>query len=272
MKRRLARAAWSGLKILGIAYLGVLLVLSFFENRLVFRPASAAESWIPPPTDEIRDVELTSAAGDRLVGWWLPCPGSERTILYFHGNAGNLSHRGNSIVKMRKLLNAAVFIIDYPGYGKSSGSPTEAGAYQAADAAYDWLVQSEKRDPKNLILYGGSLGGGVAIELATRKTHQALVVVKSFTSVPDVGAGIFPWLPVRWIMRTRFDSIGRISTLRGPVFIAHGDRDTIIPYAHGEALYAAANEPKRFHRLEGQNHNDALPEGFFAELKRFLGD
>ena len=227
---------------------------------------------MPPPTDEIQSIDLTSAAGDRLVGWWLPCPASERTILYFHGNAGNLSHRGNSIVKMRRHLNAAVFIIDYPGYGKSSGSPTEAGAYQSADAAYQWLTQSQQRDPKSLILYGGSLGGGVAIELATRQPHRALVVVKSFTSVPDVGAGIFPWLPVRWIMRTRFDSRSRIRTLKTPVFIAHGDLDTIIPYEHGEALYAAANEPKCFLRLEGQGHNDPLPEAFFTELKRFLGD
>ena len=259
------------LRALAVAYLGVLLVLALLETTFVFHPVRAAQEWLPPPIDEIQEIDFLTADGAKMHGWWLPCPDSERTVLYFHGNAGNLSHRGNS-VKLRALLDAAVFIIDYPGYGKCAGSPTEAGCYAAGFAAYDWLCKTQTRDPKQILLYGCSLGGGVATELATQREHLALILVKTFTSAPDVGARWFPWAPVRWIMRTRFDNLQKIGAVRTPVFIAHGDGDDVIPYEHGERLYAAANEPKQFLRLPGQNHNDPLAAEYFEGLRKFLRD
>jgi uncharacterized protein len=253
-----------------MGYLGIICVLSFFENKLVFVPAVAPRDWAEPPTDEIQEVELKSADGNRIGAWWLPCPGSDATILYLHGNAGNLSHRGGSVVKLRRILNAAVLIIDYPGYGKSTGSPTEQGCYRAAEAGYDYLVNEQKRRPDSLLLYGASLGGAVAVDVGARRPHGALVLIKSFTSAPDVGASRFPWLPVHWVMRNRFASIDKIGSIHTPVFIAHGDIDSVIPFAHGEALFQAANEPKEFLRLEGQDHNDGMPEEFFDRLKAFL--
>src|SRR3954467_9587955 len=149
----LGRRIRSAAKVLLFGYLGVVLLLATFENSFVYHPVTAARDWMPAPIDEIEDVTLTGAAGGAIHAWWLPCPGSERTVLYLHGNAGNLSHRGNSLVKLRKLLNAAVLILDYPGYGRSDGAPTEAGCYAAGDAGYRWLIDVQKRDPKQLILY-----------------------------------------------------------------------------------------------------------------------
>lgn len=255
---------------LAVGYVGVIVLLASFENRLVYHPVTKEKDWAPLPSQDVEEVELTSADGNRIGAWWLPCPGSERSTLYLHGNAGNLSHRGNSIVKLRKKLNSSVLIIDYPGYGKSTGSPSESGCYHAADAGYDFLVNEKKCAPEKMILYGGSLGGGVAIDLATRKPHQAVCVVKTFTSAPDVGSKWFPWIPVRWFMRNQFRSIDKIASIKTPMFIGHGDRDSVIPFEHGEALFKAANEPKEFVRLARQDHNDPLPDEFFQKLNEFL--
>ena len=269
-KSTLLKLFWRSARLMVLTYLGVCLVLWFFENLLVFRPTTADQDWQPKLIADIEDVELTLADGTALHAWWLPCPGGDETLLYFHGNAGNLSHRGGSIIKIRQLLNVAVLIIDYPGYGKSGGRPSEQGCYQTADAAYEWLIDKRKIAPEKILLFGGSLGGGVAVDLASRKTHRALILAKTFTSAPDVGASAYPWLPVRWLMRNRFDSLGKIGKCRRPVFIGHGDADGLIPFAQGKRLFEAANEPRQFLALFGADHNDPLPEVFFTELRRFL--
>jgi fermentation-respiration switch protein FrsA (DUF1100 family) len=265
-RRRVLR--W--LRLALVVYFGVLLVLLFLENRLVYHPVSAAD-WQPPPTAEFEDVNLTSADGTAIHAWWLPCPGADSALLYLHGNAGNLSWRGASLVKIREQLGVGVLIIDYPGYGKSAGRPSEQGCYDAADAAYAWLTDVQKVPPEKILLWGASLGGGVAVDLASRKDCRALVLVKTFTSLPDVAGGLYPWLPVRWLMRNRFPSIDKIAACRRPVFITHGTTDELIPYALGEQLFQAANTPKMFFAMDKIGHNDALNNEMFAELKGFLG-
>jgi uncharacterized protein len=264
------RPVLRGLRSLAVIYLGVLVVLLLLENYLVFPATTASQSWAPMPSAEFQEVELVTESGVRVVGWWLPCPDSDKTLIYCHGNGGNLSHRGGSMLKLRKLLDTSVFIIGYPGYGKSQGSPTEAGCYEAATASYDWLTQTQNRDPKRMIIFGASLGGGVAVELASRKPHGAVVLIKTFTSLPDVAQSKFPWLPVHWLMRNRMPSVDRIRSVDGPVFIAHGDADQVVPFALGEQLFAAASEPKMFVRLPGQDHDESLGDDFFVPLKTFL--
>jgi fermentation-respiration switch protein FrsA (DUF1100 family) len=244
-------------------------VLLALENSLVYHPTTAAEHWVPPPAAGIQDVEL-SAGGTAIHGWWYPHAKADGALLFLHGNAGNLSHRGGSVVRLHDRLGVSVLIIDYPGYGKSGGSPSEAGCYAAADAAYDWLTKERRVPPERLLLYGASLGGGVAVELASRREHRALILTRTFTSMPDVGAGLYPWLPVRLLMRNRFESLAKIGGCRRPVFIAHGTADTLIPFRHGERLYRAANEPKKLFAMAGVDHNDDLPEAFFVELRTFL--
>jgi hypothetical protein len=260
------------LMILGGSYLGVVLVLLLLENALVFRPTKAAEDWQTPPSPEVQDVDLKAQDGNAIHAWWWPVPGARGALLYCHGNAGNLSHRGPGLADLRERLGEAVLIFDYPGYGKSSGRPNEQSCYRAAEAAYDWLVKTQKIDPENIILYGGSLGGGVAVELASKRKHRALVLVSTFTSAPDVAQNLYPWLPVRWLMRNRFDSLSKIGQCRKPVFITHGTADALIPFALGKRLFEAANEPKMFFQVDGGDHNSALPAACYDKLRDFLAD
>jgi fermentation-respiration switch protein FrsA (DUF1100 family) len=258
--------------VLGVGggYLGVILVLMALENRLVFFPTPAAVDWQPPLSDLIQDVQLTTPPGMKLHAWWLPQEGATGAILYCHGNAGNLSHRGRSVVAMQQAMRQSVLIFDYPGYGHSEGRPSEAGCYAAADAAYDWLRRVPEIPGEQIVLYGGSLGGAVAVDLAARRPHRALLLAKTFTSMPEVGQHLHPWLPVRWLMRNRFDNLAKIGRCKGPVVIANGTADTLVPFSHGEGLFAAANEPKLFYPLEGANHNDPLPMEFFQAARRFI--
>ncbi len=267
-KRRLLRVA----RTVALIYVGILLMLLLLENWLVYHPTTASAGWWPPRASDVEDVYLTTSDGTRVHGWWCPGQGADGALLYLHGNAGNLSHRYDIVTELRDQLGVSVLIVDYPGYGKSEGSPSESGCYATAEAAYDWLTKERKIAPAKVILFGKSMGGGVAVELASRRDHRALVLVKTFTSMPDVGAGLYPWLPVRWLMRNRFDSMARIGQCRRPVFFAHGTTDSLIPFALGKELYEAANEPKRFLTLPGADHNDPLPAVFFADLKKFLAE
>lgn len=268
------RPWWRGLLRLailaGVTYLGVIIVFLFLENALLFHPIRASEDWLPPPSREVQDVEFRTAEGDRIHGWWWPVPGAQGALLYAHGNAGNLSHRGDALAPLVQSLGVSVLIFDYPGYGRSSGRPSESSCYAAGDAAYDWLTQRQQVPPGNLLLYGKSLGGGVMTELASRRPHRALILVKTFTSIPDMATQLYPWLPARWMVRSRFDSLEKIGRCTRPVFIAHGDCDDLIPCSHGERLSAAANEPKQFLLLPGCGHNDLLNPDFFPVLRQFL--
>src|SRR5262245_6999624 len=180
LRRRLAR--W--VLLLGAVYLVVLLILVLAENWLVYMPRTAAESWSEPRDLTVEDVHLVAADGNRIHGWWVPCKGSDGAILFCHGQMGNLSHRGGLLKRLRRL-HQAILIFDYPGFGKSEGRPTEAGCYSAADAAYDWLVEERKVPPSKIVIMGKSLGGGIAVDLASRRQYGALVLVMTFTSTPD---------------------------------------------------------------------------------------
>ncbi len=259
-----------GARVLLLSYLGIILVMLFFENRFVFVPSSPADFWRDPPVPGWDQFYLTSGDGTQIHAWWCPHAGATTTILYCHGNGGNLSHRGGAIQKLQEELNASVLIFDYPGYGKSGGNCSEAGCYESADVCYNWLTKEKKIPGESILLYGNSLGGGVATHLAVKYPHRALILCKTFSSLPDVGSHRFPWLPVRWMMRNRFDSLARIKDCKRPVFITHGKLDDTIPYDQGVALYEAANEPKFFLPDDDGDHDSGLDRVFFTELKRFL--
>ena len=227
------------------------------EDRFLFRPTPASREWHAPPNGRVRDVEWQLAGGPRVHAWWCPTenwqPG-DGAVLYFHGNAGNVSLRGEGALRWQQELGLAVLLVDYPGYGRSTGRPSEAGCYAAADAAYDWLVQTKKIPPEEVLLVGKSLGGGVATDLAVRRPHRALVLCMTFTDLPSVAARHLPFFPARWLMRNRFDNVGKLAGHRGPVFLAHGTADTMIPAAESERLFAAAAGPKRYFAMEGVAH------------------
>lgn len=267
--RRLGRLLLAAV-YLYVALLGVLLAL---ENRLAF-PGSLAFAWQDrQPGPEVVDVELTTADGNRIHAWFATPPGwrPERgAVLYSHGNGGNLSWRTGGVVRWRDATGRAILIYDYPGYGKSTGSPNEASCYAAAEAAYAWLLDEAKVPPKEIILLGSSMGGAMATELATRHRCRMLVLVNSFTSFPDMAQQRFPWLPARWLVRNQFDNLGKLPEVGCPVFITHGEADQVVPYAQGRRLFDAAHEPKRFLSLPDHPHSHPRTPAFFAAVNAFL--
>jgi len=248
------------------------------ENRLVFYPTHKPEPVCPdgipltknPSPWRAQPFDLFTVDGTRIRAWWCPYPGSQGAILYCHGTAGDLSHRSDPVVALLQELKESVLVFDYPGFGLSDGKPSELGCYAAANAAYDWLTSTAQIPANRIILFGISLGGGVAVDLASRRPARALVLIKTFTSLPDVAAHILPLVPVRRIMVNQFDSLSKIPLCTQPLFVVSGTRDHLVPYNHGPKLYEAGNEPKQFYSLDGSRHNQALPAEFYGALSRFL--
>ena len=163
-----------------------------------------------------------------------------------------------------------MLLVDYPGYGKSGGKASEAGCYAAADAGYDWLTEEKKVTAGRILIYGGSLGGAVAVDVASRRPLRALILVSTFTTFPDVAQNQYPFLPARWLVRNRFDSFDKIRRVDRPVFVAHSDADTLIPFDMGRRLFAAANEPKEFFTMHSEPHHDGGNLEAFVACARFL--
>jgi fermentation-respiration switch protein FrsA (DUF1100 family) len=204
-----------------------------------------------------QDVNLTTADGIQLHGWYIPHADSSKVLLFFHGNAGNISHRGASIAIFHRLgLN--VFIIDYRGYGKSQGDPDEAGLYRDADAAWQYLTQEKGVDKDNIIIFGRSLGGAVATRLAAEVHPAALILESTFSSARDMAKSLFPIIYRLLIFRYRFNSMGRIKQINCPLLVMHSPDDEIIPFHVGEKLFNAANEPKRLIKMKGDHNNGFL--------------
>lgn len=261
-------------RFLALAYGAIVVALVMLENQLLFRPTPASRGWWPPQPERltVQELNLITNDGRRVHAWWCPREGAAGAVLYCHGNAGNLSYRQALVRDWHDQFGESVLLFDYPGFGHSEGSPDEIGCYAAADAAFAWLTKTQGVPPERVILYGKSLGGGVAVELATRHPHRALVLAKTFTSVPEVAQKVYPWLPARWLARSQFNNLGKLPQCPHPVFLTHGDRDELIPFSMTEQLYEAAVTPKRFLPLPGENHNGNLPPMFFAQLKAFLAE
>ena len=263
-----------GLVLLAYGYLGILILLLFMENWLLYHPGRDTQSWMKPPAGlQVDDVQLHDALGNVLHGWWSKPTGwvpARGAILLFHGNAGNLSHRGEQMKQWRDRLGMAVLLVDYPGFGRSSGSPTEAGVYATADAALDWVVTVAGVTPDHVVLIGGSLGAAVAVDLGVRRPCAAVVLISGFTSFPDMAAKSFPWLPGRWLVRNQLNTLGKISHLHCPIFVAHSPEDRLIPLTQGERNFAAANEPKRFYSIPNWPHQDGVTPGAVQAIKDFL--
>jgi fermentation-respiration switch protein FrsA (DUF1100 family) len=255
-------------------YAGVLIMMLFQENILLYRAAGASASWCQPPAGvSVEDIGLAAADGTPLHAWWSAPWGwrpADGALLFCHGNGGNLSDRGGCFLPFQRHLETGVLVVEYPGYGRSGGAPSERGCYAAGDAAYDWLTQTRGVRGDRVILYGGSLGGGVATDLAVRRPHRALVLVSTFTSFPDQAQKVCPWLPARWLVRNRFDNLAKIASVSGPVFVAHSRADTLVPFWIGERLFAAVAGPKRFFAMDNWDHNDQPEPRAYAALRAFL--
>jgi hypothetical protein len=302
-------------------YAVILLLVFLFQARLVYFPEVARALVATPRAVGLDFEEVRLAAdGETLHGWWVPANAARGAVLIFHGNAGNISHRLDYLTMFNRL-GYATLIIDYRGYGKSTGTPSEDGTYRDGEAAWRHLIEARQLKPQDIVLFGESLGGGVATWLALevgaracRSTEQnsqrpeatvkardepavsgdtpapasrsdlpasrqallrcprALVLASTFTSAPDLGAQVYPWLPVRWLARIEYNNLERIPRIAAPVLIAHSKGDDIIPFSHGQALFDAAREPKQFLELRG-GHNDGfifMREEWVREVGAFL--
>ena len=227
---------------------------------------------------EFEDVFFSASDGVTLHGWYVPAD-SDLTLLWFHGNAGNVANRLEHLALTHRLLGVNVFIFDYRGYGLSEGSVSEAGTYLDAAAAVDYLVDQKSIDPgRQLVMYGHSLGGSVAVEMAGRYPARGLIVESTFTSIRGMAKILYPYLPsgvLTSFLRTRYDSLSKIAGARAPVMVVHGDSDETVPMAEGRRLYEAATHPKRFLTVVGAGHNDVYAVGgqrYFEALRRFIED
>jgi uncharacterized protein len=255
--------------LLGV--ISFLAVIMLFENRLIFLPSRYPDGEWDKIKNGFEDVWFESADGTKLHGWYLPNPNSRRHILYCHGNAGNLTWRADVVSQLHDQLDASVFLFDYRGYGRSKGRPNEQAVYEDAQAASDWLVNRAEVDPGELILVGRSIGGAIAIELASRRPPAALILQSTFTNLPELAAKLYPFLPVRWFIRSEFDSIKKIADYRGPLFQSHGADDSMIAPDMGQALFeAAGSDAKRFYIEKETGHNDSPDQDYYDQLGKFL--
>ena len=254
--RKVSSMLVSIVAVLFIAYLGLGLILYFMQSRFLYRPMREI-SYTPAELGlDFEDVTFESADGLLLNGWYIPAPDSGFTVLFCHGNGGNMMHRLDSI-NVFYNLGLGCFIFDYRGYGASGGKPTEEGTYLDAMAAYKWLTEEKKIPPENIIIFGRSLGASIAAQLAGRVEATGLVIESAFTSYVDIGRKFYPYMPVRWFAKFSYSTIDYVREVACPVMVIHSRSDELIPFEFGLELYDAANEPKEFIEISG-GHNDGF--------------
>ena len=255
----------------------------WFEDKLIYFPerhplgmwdvarVQARDGQVVP---KIEDSWFSAEDGVRLHGWFcvphrmeggaaVPLS-AERVLLFFHGNAGNITYRYD-MIRMLMAVPVDLLIIDYRGYGRSEGRPSEEGLYRDARAAWDHLVRERQIPPDRIVLLGKSLGGAVAIDLASHVRPAGLIVQSSFTSVPEMASSLIPFFP-RFLLRTKMDSISKIREVACPKLFIHSPADEIVPYRLGRRLFEAASEPKRFYEVPGAPHNETYLVGGEAYL------
>lgn len=268
--------SWTILAGAVLIYGGILVLLRVYESRLIYFPGPERRLVAPPPSLglPIQRVEITTEDAVKLAGWVIPAESpSPLWLLVCHGNAGNLSEfdRPLHYAGLRQLgLNLLAF--DYRGYGESGGTPSEAGLYRDADAAYRYLTNQRGVPANRIVIFGHSLGSAVAVDLASRVPSAGLILEGAFTSATDRGQELYPYIPVRWIAKSRFSSVGKIARMTVPKLFLHANGDEVIPLAHGRRLYEAASPPKTFVELRG-GHGDAFDVDsmtYFGSIANFL--
>jgi fermentation-respiration switch protein FrsA (DUF1100 family) len=267
--QRLQRLLFSAAKI----YLIVLLVMFLLEKKMIFpAPRYPAGDWDPVGL-QFEDVYFAAADGTRLHGWYLEHPTPKAYVLYSHGNGEHVAYVAPLLEQLREDLSVSVFAYDYRGYGRSEGSPSEKGVLSDGRAAHAWLAERAGIPPAQVVLMGRSLGGAVAVDLATTTGTRGLILESTFPSMPEVAAQFYWWAPVRLLMQTRLNSAAKIKNYSGPLLQSHGMNDEIIPVSLGRKLYnAAASANKRFIAMPGIGHNDWPAPQYYAELARFIDE
>ena len=249
------------------------LLIKFTERKQLYYPIRGIEMTPESAGLKYEDVYFVSRDSVRLNGWFIEADSSRGVVLFCHGNAGNISHRFDSILIMRQM-DVDVFIFDYRGYGRSGGLATEKGLYLDTEAAYEYLTREKKIHPRNIVLFGRSIGGNVAIDLAARREVVCLISESAFSSIEDMAKSIYGVRPPRWLLSNHFDALSRIGKVSVPKLLIHSRDDEIVPFRQGQMLFDAAGEPKEFFELVG-SHNEAFLQagmGYRNRLREFIDE
>jgi len=265
-------AKLKGLLILGIrtliivagVYVVFVALLYIFQSHYVYYPERALSAEPSRIGLQFETVYFETEDGVKLSGWLIPSESARGVILFCHGNAGNISHRLESIEIFHRL-GLEVFIFDYRGYGQSEGKPTEDGTYKDAEAAWQYLIEERQVNPNEVIVFGRSLGGGVASWLAQSHAPGALILESTFVSLPDIAATVYPYLPVRLLLRFEYNTAEYLGRVDCPVLIVHSRDDEIMPFSHGWRLFQIAKEPKRFLEITGTHNGGFITSGRYYE-------
>ena len=243
-----------------IAYVLIVAVAYFAQRKFTYFPNATRVTPAETGLEGFREVELPTPDGERLIAWYAPAPAGRPTLLYFHGNGGGLQNRA---MRFQRYQNAGfgILVMSYRGYSGSTGRPSEANNIADARLAYDHLIKQGLK-PSDIILYGESLGTGVAVQLAASVPVAGVVLDAPYTSIVEVGAKSYPILPLRWIMVDRYESDKYIDRINAPLLILHGARDPIIPLEMGQRMHELAREPKRI---------VVFPEGRHIDLDKYGG-
>ena len=241
------------------------------ERSLVY-PAPSRErgdwrpKWLRP-----QNVWFRASDETKLHGWYIPHPEAQRLVVYCHGNGEHVADQANLMFRLQSNLQATLFVFDYRGYGRSRGKPYEKGCVADGMAAQRWLAEKEGVATDDIVMVGRSIGGGVAVAAAAEQGARALVLENTFSKMTDAAAALYPWLPVKLVMRNRYNSLKRIKKYHGPVFQCHGTADEVVPIELGRRLHATApTEFKQFFEIPNARHNDSLPPKYYTALASFL--
>ncbi|MBA1149608.1 alpha/beta hydrolase [Ectothiorhodospiraceae bacterium WFHF3C12] len=260
--------------VAAVAYAAFLVFLWLLQGRLIHLPGVPGRDLAGTPADvglAFETVQIDTADGERLHGWFVPASEPRGVMLFLHGNAGNISHRLETLALFHQL-DLSVLIIDYRGYGESTGTPGEAGLYRDGTAALDYLREARKVGTERVILAGRSLGAAVAARLAVEHRVGVLVLESAFTSVADMAMRQYPFIPAHLLVRHRYDTLAAVRRVNAPVLVIHSRGDEIVPFSHGRRVYEAAPEPKEFLALEGDHNSGFLMsrEQYLSGLEAFL--
>lgn len=261
-------AALKWLLVLAVfAYVGLLALMYVFQRALMYFPDSARTPPALAGLPQAEEVVLTSADGEKLIAWHVPPREAKPVVIYFHGNAGALNLRAVRFKWLTADGNGLV-ALSYRGYGGSTGKPSEQGLINDARAAYDFAAA--RFPAKRIVLWGESLGTAVAVAVAAEREIGGLILDAPFTSTADVGAAAYPFAPVRWFLKDSFRSDKRITDVKAPLLVLHGERDPIVPVAFGERLFRLAPDPKRMVRFPLAGHVDLDDHGAPKVVREFL--
>ena len=259
---------------LALFYFIAMLAIYFAQSWFIYAPNMPSREMLSTPVDiglTYDELRLDTSDGEELIAWYVPAIHADKTVLFFHGNAGNISHRLETI-KIFHQLGLNLFMLEYRGYGLSTGSPSEKGTYIDAITAWQYLLEQKNLKSEQIIIVGRSLGGGVATELAKNVDAAMLILDSTFTSMPSAAKIHFPFMPTDWIVKHRYENLNKIDQVNMPVVVTHSKKDEVIPYTHAEKLFNAAKEPKSFIKLKGGHGNSFLMarENYVRGIKKAI--